>query len=352
MKLSPKAAPHIRDSASNKTVMGDMILSLFALYVMAAFYYGPRSWMLGALGVAVSCACDLFCVFLRGGTVNFRDFSPVVTGMIIPLLMPASISYSVVAVACIFAICVVKHPFGGLGHNLFNPAAAGVAFAMVCWPTAMFSYPAHFANLPIFGPIASGLSASNAYTLYVGGVPTTSFNNILLGLMPGPMGATNVLVIFACLLYLVARGTVRLVQPLCCLGTAALLALLFPRVDVGPLDSVFYEVMCTSLVFCTAFVFTDPVTTPKRTLAKGLYGAASGLVLMLFRWFGGYEETILFAVLMMNAVGPAFDALVERWAMGERRKHDEGKGDPQFVSVEEGPDGEDLDDDALKAPIR
>ncbi len=350
MILQPKPAPHIRSAVSNQSVMGDVILTLMALYVMAAFYYGPRALALGLCGVLTCWAADFVCVTLRRMRFNPRDLSPAVTGMIIPLLMPATVGFSVVAAAGLFAICFVKHPFGGLGYNIFNPAAGGVAFAMVCWPTAMFSYPGHFIDLAPFTPVTTALSTGDAYTLYLGGVPTTDFNNILLGLMPGPMGAANVLVILACMVYLVARGTVRLQQTAFCLGTVALLAFFFPRADVPGLLSVFYELFCTSVVFCAVFMLTDPVTSPKRGMAKALYGLAAGVVIMLFRWHGGYEETAPFALLLINGTSHLFDRLMELWAARERRLMHDGR--PGTEIRPSGQDGGESDDAAAEAEAK
>ena len=126
MKLIPKKAPHIRSDTNNKTVMGDAVVTLAALYFMAACYYGQRAIRLGLLSVVVCWCADAACVWLRGRRVSLRDFSPVVTGMIIPLMMPAGIPYHIVVVADLFAILIVKQPFGGIGNNLFNPAAGGI----------------------------------------------------------------------------------------------------------------------------------------------------------------------------------------------------------------------------------
>ena len=160
MKLMPKKAPHIRSDVNNKTVMGDAVLALAALYFMAACYHGYRALHLCALSVAVCWAADLFCTLLRGRRVNLRDFSPAVTGMIIPLMMPANIPWHVVVTAGLFAILAVKQPFGGLGNNLFNPAAGGIAFATVCWTEEMFSYPVPGAGINFFGPVSSTTNRS------------------------------------------------------------------------------------------------------------------------------------------------------------------------------------------------
>lgn len=322
MKLTQRNAPHIRHSDSNKTVMGDVLLTLLPLYVMAFCFYGWRPAMLMAVSVVTCTLADWLCVLIRGKAFNLRDFSPMVTGLIIPLLMPASSAYTMVVVAGLFAIVVVKQTFGGLGCNLFNPAAGGMAFAIACWPDRMFSYPLPFETVAVWGEVTCATANSTAYALKVGGVPTTDLSDMLLGIVQGPMGATNILVILACLLYLSYRKTVRLVQPLCFLGTASVMAVLFPRAAVEPLQSAAFELMSGSLIFGAVFLLCDPVTSPKRLPAKALYGAVAGVTAMLFRRFGGFEQTIVFAILFMNMLAPAFDWLT---AWRERRGKLEAK---------------------------
>lgn len=319
MKLFPKKAPHIRSDSSNKTVLGDAIVTLAALYFMSACYNGQRAVVLGLLSIGVCWAANTACVLLRGRRVNFRDFSPVVTGMIIPLMMPANIPYHVVVVADLFAILIVKQPFGGLGNNIFNPAAGGIAFAIACWPAQMFSYPLPNATIDLWGQVNANVSSSAAYTLYVGGVPAADFTAVLLGQQPGPMGTTCVLVILACLLYLIFRGTVRFQQVALMLLTVAGLSFLFPRSSADGLTSAFYEVLATPVLFCAAFLFTDPATSPSRDLGKGVYGIVGGIAVVLFARFGGYELTTPFAVLLMNALAPAIDEIVEHYITKKRR---------------------------------
>lgn len=319
MKLFPKKAPHIRSDTSNKMVMGDAVVTLAALYFMSVCYYGQRAVQLGLLSVAVCWGADAFCVWLRGRKVSLRNFSPAVTGMIIPLMMPANIPFHVVVVADLFAILLVKQPFGGLGNNLFNPAAGGLAFAIACWPAQMFSYPVPNTSLDLWGEVSSSVSSSAAYTLSIGGVPMEDYTTVLLGRQAGPMGTTCVLVILACLLYLIFRGTVRYQQSLLLLLTVAALSFFFPRGAAEGVASAFYEVLATPVLFCAAFMFTDPVTSPCRGIAKGVYGVLGGIIMVLFTRFGGYEQTMVFAILLMNALSPALDELAEGYITKKRR---------------------------------
>lgn len=321
MRLNKSPAPHIRFQDSNRTLMWDMILALAVLYGIAYLSYGWRTIVLGGTAIGAAVICDALCVLLRGRRPNIWDFSPVVTGMILALTMPATIPYPIVAASAAFAILIAKHPFGGTGHNLFNPAAAGFAFAATCWPGQTFSYPTPFQHLPVFGTITAQLQENPVFVLKVGGLPSNDPTDLLLGNYPGPMGATNILVILACMLFLIYCKTIRWQLPVCFLGSCALMAFLFPRVGSGRgLQSIIYELMSGLLCFGAVFMATDPVTSPKRTSSMAIYGTFAGILTMLFRYLGGYESTLPFALLLSNTLAPAIDRYSEQAYRLLRRK--------------------------------
>lgn len=311
MQLKKHNAPHIKTKESNRTVMGDAIIALLPLYLMALYFYGARAVMLGLVSVLTCLAADIVCIKLRGAPINPRDFSAVVTGMIIPLLLPASIPYYIVITGGLFAIIFVKQAFGGVGQNLFNPAAAAFALIAVSWGDKAFLYPIPLQKLEVFGEVTAKLIDGPAHTLKLGGVPAFNALDMLTGNFAGPMGATNILVLGTCFIYLVFRKTVSWQTPVTFMATAALIAFFFPRVPITGGSSVVLELLSGSLMFGAVFMLTEPVTSPKRGLSKYIYGAVAAVVTMLFRRFGGYEETIMFAVLMMDAFAPIIDRLSE-----------------------------------------
>lgn len=314
-----RSAPHIRSAISNKSVMGDVIVTMFALYFICIFYYGLRPLLTGVLCTAVCFVADMLCCRISGRRFYAGDYSSIVTGMMIPLLLPASAPQYVPVAAGLFAICIVKHAFGGLGHNIFNPAAGGLAFAAVCWPSEVFMFPAPLSSLEVAGAVTAKLTEGSAYLLSVGGVPSSDLTSIVLGLHSGPMGTTNVLVVAACLLFLGLRGTISWRQPTAMILSAALFSLIFPRGGLAPFTSVFYEIFATPMLFAATFVMTDPVTSPKRDIARLLYGFLAGIVVMLVTRFGEYYIPLVFTVLLMNAAAPLFDYCAEMLATRERR---------------------------------
>lgn len=304
-------APHVRTSESLFTVMTDMMIAMAPLYLIAWFYYGPRALLLGLAGAATAWVLDLLGGMACGRRPDLRDLSAVVTGLMIPLLMPASIPFYVVVTACVVAILAVKFPFGGTGNNLFNPAAVGFAFAAICWPELVFSFPAPMQELAVAGEVAAKTIVSPAQSLMRGAIPSLDLFDMILGNAAGPMGATNILVILACGLYLLVRRTIGWRTPLSFLLVAGLMAMAWPRSPFGVFDSVGWELCSGMLLFGAVFMITEPVTSPKRDFAKLMYGAASGAVVMLFRYFGGFEDGFVFALILMNVFAPLFDRVCE-----------------------------------------
>ena len=316
MNLINSRPPHIRSRESNFSVMGDMVIALIPLYFMAFFFYGSQVAVLGGVSVLTCVLLDVACTYISGRKVGVLDLSPVVTGLMIPLMLPASISLYVVVVADLFAIGVVKQPFGGLGQNIFNPAAAGVAFAALTWKTEVFSYPMPIQSL---GNTTARLVTSPAASLKIGATPNYTLMDMVFGIYPGPMGATGILILTACLVYLVVRRTVNAKMTLTFLGVAAVIAFLFPRITTGRLESVFFELTSGILLFGSIFLINEPTTAPKAEVPKLIYAGVSGAVVMLFRYAGVFEEGMFFAVILMNAFSWLIDMKYEERKSAERR---------------------------------
>jgi Predicted NADH:ubiquinone oxidoreductase, subunit RnfD len=316
-------APHIHADQSTRGLMVEMVLILLVLYGMAYFYYGARALLLGAVSACTTLVCDIACTRISGKRVNLRDMSALVTGLMIPLFLSASIPLYIVVTAGAFAIVVAKHPFGGTGYNVFNPAAAGVAFVLICFPTLVTQFPIPLEPLPLFPTAELLQTTSSAHALSLGGVPAQPPIQMLFGYSAGPMGATNSLVILACLIYLLFRRVVRWEIPTFFFLSLSIVGFLFPRIPAGGGLSVFYELTAGTVLLGGVCMLGDPVTSPKRDWARMAYAFLAGVVVMLFRRFGRPEEGFVFAVLLMNSTVLGFDMLAEHFAGRYRRKRRE-----------------------------
>lgn len=307
----------------------DMIITLLPLLFMAVYYNGFRALSLAATGVVFSVIVDYICVRLSGRKRHKKhDWSAVVTAMIYVLLLPATAPYWLVFAGILIALLVAKHPFGGAGRNIFNPAAVAYAFAAICWPMRTLTYPAHHNWLPIFGDVfTSATERAPAYLLQLGGRPTIEPVDAILGNFTGPMGATSILVIAACGLYLIVRKTVPWEIPVATLAASSVFAALFPRVAAGHLASVMLETLAGVLLFGTVFMASDPATSPETRKGRVVYGVLLGLFTMLVRYFGKVEIGFVYALLLMNALAPACDVYAAAF-VGKLRRYRVKDGDP------------------------
>ncbi len=295
-------APFVRDYDTTRGTMRDIIFALLFPLAMTVYYYGMKVVFTAIIASVFTYIIDIiFAVFVRR-EVDPWDFSPIVTALIVTLLLPANVSLGIVLLGCAFAIAVAKYPFGGLGNNIFNPAAAAMAVITVGYSDKIFLYPA---PLDSTGALAQSISG----VLKFGGRPSVDYMDLMVGNFRGPSGATCILLIIACLVFLRARKTIELEIPLALIGTVAVIAFLFPRTQAGRLDSVIYELTSGYLIFAAVFMFTDPVTAPKHKVAKILYGTFGGILSMIFRYAGGYEQAVCFAILIDNALSYSFDRI-------------------------------------------
>lgn len=318
-------APFSQNEAKVSTLTRDVLVALVPTAAFACVLFGMR--VIAVCGVTLLCALlfeAIGCAIARR-PLSLGDGSAAVTGLIIALLMPASVPLFVPIIACAFAIFVVKLPFGGSGHNLFNPAAAGVAFVTECFSHHVFAYPARGSVLPfsIFTPEVH-TAASPAGLLKTGGSTAFSPEDLLIGQVTGAIGTVAILVLVAGAVYLFVRRGAAPLLTLSFLATCALLAALFPRVaDITRAQSVLFELCSGYLVFGAVFMLNDPVTSPRHPLAHAFYGVLVGALTMLMRHIGAFEESFCFALLLCNPFCNMLDRAAWRLLRPRRQRRKE-----------------------------
>ena len=304
-------APHLRRTESAAFMSLDVLVALLPLLLSSAVYYGARPAILVLLGMASAVLCETICCLMMKRAPTVLDGTAAVTGGIVGMLLPPLAPYWMPVIGAAFAILVVKMPMGGSGRNLFNPAAAGVAVLTLCFSGLMFRYPDPGQNvpLPLTGSVAQVITESSpAAQMMSGGQTLYSPMMLLLGDFPGPIGATAIAVIAACALYLFSRRSASPLITLSYLAACAGMAALFPRVP-GLTNSVLMELCSGYLLFAGVFLLNDPVTAPRHWLGRLVYGALAGVLVMLLRYYGRFEEGACFAVLLVNAFAPVIDRM-------------------------------------------
>ncbi|HEX3037715.1 MAG TPA: RnfABCDGE type electron transport complex subunit D [Oscillospiraceae bacterium] len=322
--LKKRQAPFIKREDSVATMMRDMIVALAFLMILPVIYNGFRVITMTLITVIACGVGEIIFGLICTREINVTELSSVVTGMIIAMLMPVNAPMWLPVVAAMFSVIVAKAPFGSVGNSPFNPAAAGVAFVTICWPTRVFGYydSTQQAALPLFSDCSVNVVSSSASVLKSGIKPNVVPLQMLWEQIPGPIGATAAVVIAACGLYIFLKRTADWKITICFLATTAIYAALFPRILCSPLTSIKYEMLSGTLLFCSVFMITEPSTAPRTGIGRCVYGALAGILLMLFRSYGAYEQGACFAVLLMNAFSPCIDHAICSLKAKEVRRHE------------------------------
>jgi electron transport complex protein RnfD len=299
-----------------RSKMLDVLLALLPLVVISIYFYGFRALIITLTTVLVADLFDYACV--RALKLRHRakgDISWLITGLIFSLSMSAAIPYWICIYGMLFAIMVAKAPFGGYGKNIFNPAAAGIAFVAISFQANMFVYPQPYLKLPLdidLDLTQIALENTPAFSLNAGGAPVMRQLDVLLSNYSGPMGATALLVIVACAVFLLFRRSASLQIIISSVAALSVIAFLFPRTEGSRIFSVGYELLAGIFLFAVVFMASDPVTTPKTGFGKILFGLWLGVGTMMVRYFGYIELAVVFPLLIGNALVPRFDLLAHR----------------------------------------
>lgn len=310
----------------------ERLIFMAALTVLAARMQGMRAAVVCVLSVLLCMITDAICCKIRKLKYDPRAAEVPFWGLAAAMMLPASVPFSLVVQSALICIVIGKHLFGASDNIIFSPPAISTAFLMICYPAEMLYFPKYGDKYPVFGKFDGTLTRSAEYSLKMGIAPTGSFTDILMGSVPAAIGCAYVLVLLVCGICLVVRRSNSLCVVLSCLLSAGLMALFFPRINVGGWKSVFYELTSGYLLFGTVFIAAEPYRIPERTMGRVLYGAVLGFVTVTFRFFGQTEGSFLFALLITSAVSDSFDRIVENlsyWKKTYVNSFEKGKSQVQ-----------------------
>lgn len=294
----------------------DFLLTMLPLIAMSVYFYGARPLIIVFTACATAVVCDLLNALMRRTKYDPTDLSSIVFSVALALLLPAAISYGYVIFGCTATVMLGKHVFGGYENYPFHPTAFGLSLTAVCWPAAVFGYSRPFEALSLAWNSGAVVGDSSAHALTFGGKPYVSLTDLLAGNFTGTIASAFGVIILATLALLVAHRAMTAHVSLSFLAACALFAFIFPRISIGRIYSVLYELFVSPVVFCAVFLAGEPSTTPKNPLAKIAFGFSLGILTMLFRYYGQYDMGCCFAMLLL---GPLSGYLDRRFANLPRR---------------------------------
>lgn len=318
-------------------IYSERFVFMAALLIPAVFLMGFRVLAVVAVCLIVSVLTDFICCRIRRIPYEPKDTSVPFWALALAMLMPSSIPYVYAGLGAFICILIGKHIFGGKENVIFSPPAVAAAFLIICYPSEMLYYPKPGQIMPmLMDDFAGALSRSLDNTLKIGNIPSYSMLDILLGNVPGAIGAVSILVVLVCGICMIVRRSTSLGAVVSCAGMVSLLAFCFPRVGVSGLESIFYELTSGYMLFGIVFLTAEPYIAPKRAAARILYGIALGYTVMMFRYFGQTEGCFVFALLIVNALSDGLDTLIDNlsyWKKTYISSFEQGKNAAQRGNI-------------------
>ena len=320
-ELTISSSPHVHSPVTTKTIMRDVLIGLAPALIGSVYFFGLRALLVTLVSV-------VSCVFFEWGWNKVMkkhdktyDLSACVTGVLLAFVCPPTIEYWMIVLGAAFAILLVKMLFGGIGKNVVNPALAGRAF-MFSWPVAMSTWiRVGWENqADIFASSADAITAATPLAnMHQGLMPDASLWDCFIGNIGGCIGETSVVLLVIGGLYLMIRKVISWHIPLTYIGTVAILSLLFPMGN-DPFQWCAYQLCTGGLMLGAFFMATDYVTSPLTKLGKIVYGCGCGALTVLIRYFGGYNEGVSYAILVMNCFVVLLDRIGRPTKFGAPKK--------------------------------
>ena len=329
---------HIRDSVDLKRTMSTVIIALLPALIygiynsgfqhfsqldisftfLDAFIHGswkilPMIFVSYFVGLTIE---FIFAVY-RGHEVNEGYL---VTGLLIPMIMPIDIPLWMVAISVAFSVVIAKEAFGGTGMNILNPALTARAFAF-------FAYPTYMSGNKVWVSEATNIDAISGETilgsLAAGEEIKYSVAEMFYGSIPGSIAETSVLYILLGALILILTGVGSWRIMLSGILGASLVGFLFNLWGANPLMSFSWlsHLLVGGFAFGIVFMATDPVTASQTNKGKWIYGFLIGVFCILIRVFNpAYPEGVFLAILLMNVFAPTIDHYIIEANIKRRRK--------------------------------
>ncbi len=299
-KLFVSSSPHIRDKDTTQNIMLTVILAVIPIAIYDIYLFGwfaARAFFWAISGALLT---EALIQRLKKSPLTITDGSAILTGMLLAMCLPPRVPFWISFVGGVVAIGLGKQVYGGLGHNIFNPALVGRTFLLLSWAGHITKdYYEKFSVDTVTG--ASPLFIAKQYYLGEIKVDLTQFYQVhLFKNTYGSMGEVSVILILLGLVILLFRRIIDWTIPVSYVGTVFLLTIAAGR------DPVFYTIT-GGLLFGAVFMATDYVTSPLTRRGKLIFGFGCGLFTFLMRIYSNSQEAVAYSILLMNALTPVID---------------------------------------------
>lgn len=299
------SSPHIRDNDSTKSIMRDVVIALIPATIAGVYFFKTQA-LLVILTTVISCVVTEYVwQKITKRPITIGNYSSVVTGLLLAFNVPPTLPLWMAVVGSVFTILIVKEFFGGIGQNIVNPALAGRAFLLACYPVAMTTWK------------MDGITSATPLAIlksHQGNLP--SLYNVFIGHVGGCIGETSALALLIGAAYLFYKRIITWHIPVSYIATVLMLTTIIGRNGLMTGNGI-YEIFAGGLMLGAFFMATDYTTSPMTANGQIVFGIGCGFLATVIRIFGGYPEGVSYSILIMNLFVPLIDKYVTPRVFGE-----------------------------------
>lgn len=301
---------------TKQKMMRTVIISLLPIIFASTYFFGLRVIVLMLVVSIFGVATEY--VFEKHYKKKISE-AVLVTCILYTMTLPPSTPYWIAVVGIIFGVLFGKEVFGGFGKNVFNPALVARAFVYVSFPNqltihwvkAATGFPGGFGTYLTEGiDMVSQATPMLLYRDIRGLTPTI---NLIFGNVAGSIGETSAILIILAGIYLIYKKVASWqIMAGCLIGFTGLSSALY-FMGINQVPNPLYGLMIGGFLFGTVFMATDPVSSPKTTEGKWIYGILIGIVTIIIRGFALFAGGMMFAILIGNTFAPIIDEGVKAY---------------------------------------
>lgn len=312
-KLIVSSSPHIFTREDTSYAMRQVILALLPATLAGIYFFGFYALIVILISVISAVLWEALALYIRRKPLSIlRDYSAVVTGLLLALILPPNVPLWIPVLGTGVAIILAKQVFGGIGENFLNPALVGRAFLLSSYPQIMTSWVKPIGGLGFMSNVSTATPLA-IEKLKLVGYSLPSYWDLFIGNRAGCIGETSVLLLILGGLWLIYKNIIDWKIPVSFILTVFIISFLVGK------DPIF-QILSGGLFLGAFFMATDWVTTPLTSKGRLIFGIGAGLFTIVIRFWGAYPEGVSYGILVMNALTPLIDNLVKPHRFGEVKK--------------------------------
>ena len=324
-------APLLRQDMTTPKAMRDVIYALLPATGAALWYFGISAVLVLASSIIGAVLAEWVFAPRAVRGQSLKDGTGILTGLLLGLTLPPGLPMWMAFLGGFASISLGKVIWGGLGHNLFNPALLGRAFLLATFPIAMTTwvpaasesffeiYPSNLA-LPFMQAQVDGISSATPLGLLKFQQEVTPLADLAFGKIGGSLGETSGVLLLLVGIYLWLRRDLDWRIPVSILLTVVVFSAVLTVINSERFPDPLFSVFSGGLLLGAIYMATDPVSSPITPKGAWIFGIGVGVLVMLIRVFGGLPEGVMYAILLMNAATPLIDRYTQPRVFGRQKE--------------------------------